>query len=79
MEEVILDWAKTSGFRTAESPARWRGHLDKLRPARAKIAKGHFRIHAPQQNERPCGPGEDITPHTLHVKAKRNSEEAARP
>ncbi len=37
--EAILDWAKARGFRTGENPARWRGHLDKLLPARAKIAK----------------------------------------
>jgi integrase len=27
------------GYRTGENPARWRGHLDKLLPARAKIQK----------------------------------------
>jgi integrase len=34
--ERILDWAKVRGFRTGENPARWRGHLDKVFPARAK-------------------------------------------
>lgn len=37
--EVILDWAKAHGFRSGENPARWRGHLDKLLPARSKVAK----------------------------------------
>jgi integrase len=37
--EVILDWAKAHDFRSGENPARWRGHLDKLLPARSKIAK----------------------------------------
>ena len=35
--ESILDFAKVRGYRTAENPARWRGHLDKLLPARAKV------------------------------------------
>ena len=34
--ERILDWAKVRGYRTGENPARWRGHLDKVFPARAK-------------------------------------------
>jgi integrase len=37
--EAILDWAKVRGYRAGENPARWRGHLDKLLPARAKVAK----------------------------------------
>ncbi len=37
--EAILDYAKVRGWRTGENPARWRGHLDNLLPAHAKIAK----------------------------------------
>lgn len=37
--EAVLDWAKVQGYRDGESPARWRGHLDKLLPARAKVAR----------------------------------------
>lgn len=37
--ESILDWAKVSGFRHGENPARWRGHLDKVFPAASKVAK----------------------------------------
>jgi integrase len=37
--EAILDWAKVSGYRSGENPARWRGHLAKLLPARAKVRK----------------------------------------
>ncbi|HMF06257.1 MAG TPA: site-specific integrase [Methylocella sp.] len=37
--ESILDWAKVRGHREGENPARWRGHLDKLLPARAKVRK----------------------------------------
>jgi integrase len=35
--EVILDWAKVRGYRTGENPARWRGHLSHLLPARTKV------------------------------------------
>jgi integrase len=37
--ESILDWAKVSGYRTGDNPARWRGHLDHLLPARSKVQK----------------------------------------
>ncbi|BAM86557.1 putative phage integrase [Bradyrhizobium oligotrophicum S58] len=37
--EAVLDWATVRGFRRGENPARWRGHLDKLLPARAKVRK----------------------------------------
>jgi integrase len=36
--EAVLDWAKARGYRDGENPARWRGHLDKLLPARSKVA-----------------------------------------
>jgi integrase len=36
--ERILDWAKVRGYRTGENPARWRGHLDKVFPARSKVS-----------------------------------------
>ena len=35
----MLDWAKARGYRQDENPARWRGHLDKLLPARSKVRK----------------------------------------
>ena len=37
--EAVLDWAKVLRYRTGENPARWRGHLDKLLPARSKVRK----------------------------------------
>jgi integrase len=37
--ESILDWARVRGYRESENPARWRGHLDKLLPARSKVRK----------------------------------------
>jgi integrase len=45
--ESILDWAKVRGYREGENPARWRGHLDKLLPARTKVrrVKHHAALH----------------------------------
>jgi integrase len=37
--ETVLDWATVRGYRQGENPARWRGHLDKLLPARSKVRK----------------------------------------
>lgn len=37
--ENVLDWAKVSGFRKEDNPARWRGHLDHILPAASKVAK----------------------------------------
>lgn len=37
--ESVLDWARVRGFRDGENPARWRGHLDKMLSARAKVAR----------------------------------------
>jgi integrase len=34
--EAILDWGKVRGHRAGENPARWKGHLDHVYPARAK-------------------------------------------
>lgn len=39
--EMVLDAAKAKGHRQGENPARWRGHLDKLLPARRKLVRGH--------------------------------------
>lgn len=37
--EAVLDWCTVRGYRGGENPARWRGHLDHVLPAPAKIAK----------------------------------------
>jgi integrase len=37
--ETVLDYAKVHGWRTGENPARWKGHLANVLPARAKVAK----------------------------------------
>jgi integrase len=35
--EAVLDWATVQGFRSGENPARWRGHLQRLLPARTSV------------------------------------------
>jgi integrase len=35
--ENVLDSAKARGYRDGENPARWRGHLDKVLPARSRV------------------------------------------
>ncbi len=37
--ESVLDWAKARGYREHENPARWKGHLDNLLPARSKVRR----------------------------------------
>jgi integrase len=37
--EAVLDWATARGYRKGENPARWRGHLDNLLPARSKVRR----------------------------------------
>jgi integrase len=42
--EAVLDWATAREYRQGDNPARWRGHMDKLLPARSKVAR--VRHHA---------------------------------
>jgi integrase len=37
--ESVLDWARVRSYRAGENPARWRGHLDHLLPARSKVRR----------------------------------------
>ena len=39
--ERVLNAAKAAGHREGENPAAWRGHLENLLPARAKLSRGH--------------------------------------
>ena len=48
--ESILDWAKVRGHRDGENPARWRGHLDHLLPARSKVRKVKHHAALPYGN-----------------------------
>ena len=48
--ESVLDFAAARGWRTGENPARWRGHLENLFPARAKIAAVEHHAALPWQD-----------------------------
>lgn len=48
--ESILSWAAVRKFRTGENPARWKGHLDSLLPARKKIARVQHHPALPWQD-----------------------------
>jgi integrase len=37
--EAILDWATVRGYRQGDNPARWRGALQSLLPARSKVRR----------------------------------------
>jgi integrase len=41
--ETILDSAKARGYRGGENPARWRGHIAQILPARSKLTRGHHK------------------------------------
>lgn len=66
--EAVLDWAKARGFRTGENPARWRGHLSKLLPARSKVQviKHHAAL-----------PYNEIGPFMAELRAREGSAAAA--
>lgn len=39
--EAILDAARVRGYRKGDNPARWRGHLAQILPARTQLSRGH--------------------------------------
>jgi hypothetical protein len=39
--ERVLDYAAVHGWREGDNPARWRGHLKDVLPARKKLSRGH--------------------------------------
>jgi integrase len=41
--ESILDNAKAREYRQGENPARWRGHLAQILPARKRLSRGHHK------------------------------------
>lgn len=36
--EAVLDWAAVRGYRTGDNPARWKGHIGEVLPARGEVA-----------------------------------------
>jgi len=47
--ETVLDSAKARGYRQGENPARWRGHLAQILPARTRLSRGHHKAMAYEQ------------------------------
>lgn len=41
--EAVLDAAKARGYREGENPARWRGHIAQILPARSRLTRGHHK------------------------------------
>ena len=41
--ETVLDAAKARGYREGENPARWRGHIAQILPARTRLSRGHHK------------------------------------
>lgn len=39
--EAVLDAARVRGYRNGDNPARWRGHLAQILPARTQLSRGH--------------------------------------
>jgi integrase len=37
--ENVLDWARARHYRSGENPARWKGHMENLLPAKSKVRK----------------------------------------
>ena len=37
--EAVLSWGTVHGYRQGENPARWKGHLEMILPAKSKVAK----------------------------------------
>ena len=47
--EAVLDWATVRGYRHGDNSARWRGHLDKLLPARTRVRQPQHHAALPYQ------------------------------
>jgi integrase len=47
--ESVLGWATTSGYRTGENPARWKGHLDNLLATISKSSRSKHHPSLPWQ------------------------------
>lgn len=45
--ESVLDWATVRGYRHGDNPARWKGHLDNVLPARGQIQKTNHHAALP--------------------------------
>jgi integrase len=66
--EKVLDWAKVSGFRSGENPARWKGHIDKVLPKGSKVKR--VRHH-------PALPYADLPAFMLELRAREGQSARA--
>ena len=69
--KTILDWAKVSGFRDGENPARWTGHLEHLLASPEAIRKVK-----PVQHH-PALPWEDLPAFMVDLRAREAIAAAA--
>lgn len=60
--ERVLDAAKAKGLRTAENPARWKGHLKELLAKPAKLTRGH----------RPALPYDEAPSFMVELRARKS-------
>ena len=51
--ESILGWASARRLRSGDNPARWKGHLDSLFPARTKVSRTRHFAALPWKDMRP--------------------------
>lgn len=66
--ESVLSWATARGYRTGPNPAAWRGHLDRLLPAKSKVKK--VRNH-------PAVPIDEVPALTAALRASPSSSSSA--
>jgi len=59
--ETVLDAAKARGYREGENPARWRGHIAQILPARSRLSRGHHKAM----------PYEAVPPFLAQLRAKQ--------
>ena len=51
--ESVLDWATVRGYRSGDNPARWKGHLSEVLPARGQVAKVNHHAALPHPDMPP--------------------------
>jgi len=66
--ESVLSWATARGYRSGPNPAAWRGHLDRLLPAKAKVK---------QVRNHPAVPIDEVPALTAALRASPSSSSSA--
>ena len=81
--EVVLDAAKTQGQRSGENPARWKGHLANLLPAKRKVLRVRHHSALPYAQipafMQALRAHPSISARALHASQRLNHEPLARP